>query len=439
MVIGASMSGLLAARVLADRFAQVTVLDRDLLPDPAQARKGVPQGRHPHVLLCRGRKILERLFPGLNDAAFAAGAVTGDILGQARWYVGGGRLCRTTAGVGGLLLSRPQLETLVRRRVLALPNVRFWENTDARGYTWDADSRCVTGVRVVRRSLGEAEETLTANLVVDCTGRGSRSAVWLEGAGYPKPAVEELKIEKGYTARIYRRRPEDLDGDVAVVVPPTCPPWRGGALIAVEDDRWIVGLAGYLGDQPPKDEAGFLEFVRSVPAPELHELLSCAEPLSDFLTHHYPASRRCRYDRLPRFPEGCLVMGDALMSLNPIYGQGMTLAALTAEALEQALAGGTNGLAARYFRAAHRALDGPWQTVIANDLRHPDVVGPRPAAWRFFSAYVDRVQRAAHRSPAAAIALLKVSEIMEPPTSLLRPAILLRALWLGGKSETAKG
>src|SRR5829696_6780343 len=230
VVLGASMAGLAAARVLADAYERVTVLERDALPAAAAHRKGVPQSRHAHALLAGGRAALEELFPGLTDELVAHGALSGDLQAEGRWYNRGLRLCPAPSDLQGIAVSRPLLEGSIRERVRALPNVRVVDRCDAAGLVATPDGRRVRGVRVIRRADGSAEEVLEADLVVDATGRGSRSPVWLEALGYPRPAQDEVRIGVAYASRIYRRRPDHADGDRAVVVAatvaPPCWPWK---------------------------------------------------------------------------------------------------------------------------------------------------------------------------------------------------------------------
>jgi len=176
------MAGLVAARALADAYAQVVVVDRDELPETAMHRRGVPHGRHAHALLARGQQALEELFPGLTAELIAQGVPAGDLLANGRWYVSGHRLRQENIGLVSLSVSRPLLEGYVRARVRALPNVAFLDSCDILGLTATPDGRRVTGARV-RRADGSAGEVLGADLVVDATGRGSRTPIWLEALG----------------------------------------------------------------------------------------------------------------------------------------------------------------------------------------------------------------------------------------------------------------
>src|SRR5579871_1983333 len=223
IVIGGSMAGLLAARVLADHFHRVTLVERDLLADSAEPRKGVPQGRHAHGLLARGQMILEELFPGLTDDLVAAGATTADLAGDVCWYQPGGYRVRFTSGLMGLLASRPLLEAGVRRRLLALPNVTAISGAEVTRLVASADRTHVTGVVIGRHDTAAPDEKLIADLVVDAGGRGSHAPAWLESLGYARPREDRIMIGVGYATRIFQRRPGDLPGARMAIVQPTPP------------------------------------------------------------------------------------------------------------------------------------------------------------------------------------------------------------------------
>jgi 2-polyprenyl-6-methoxyphenol hydroxylase-like FAD-dependent oxidoreductase len=431
VVLGASMAGLLAARVLADAYAQVTVIDRDELPGTARHRRGVPHGRHIHGLLARGQQALEELFPGLTADLVARGVPTGDLLGNARLYLSGHRLRQAPAGLVVLCASRPLLETQVRTRVQALPNLRFLDRCDAVGLATTPDGHRVTGARVLRRADGSAEELLGADLVVDATGRGSRTPAWLEALGHPRPATQQVRIGLGYATRTYRLPADALGGDLAILQAATPRHPRTGALQVLEGDRWMLTLAGILGDHPPTDPDGFLHFARSLQFPDIYDTVRDAEPLDDPVPFRFPASVRHHYERLHRFPAGLLVVGDAVASFNPIYGQGMSVAALEALALRRHLEQGVQPQPRRLFRDLARTIDAPWEMAAGGDLTFPGVQGRRTPKTRLLGAYLARLHAAAAHDASLASAFVRVAGLVAPPQSLLYPGVALRVLRAG--------
>jgi 2-polyprenyl-6-methoxyphenol hydroxylase-like FAD-dependent oxidoreductase len=430
IVLGGSMAGLLAARVLADAYGQITVVDRDDLTAGADQRRGTPQARHIHALLARGQQILEQLFPGLTGELETRGAPVGDMLADARLLFGGHRLARADAGLPLVSVSRPLLEDRVRARVRRLPQIRFAPPGDVVGLRSSPDGSRVTGVRLLRRADGSAEETLDADLVVDATGRGSRAPKWLEAIGHGRPEQDQLGIDVGYATRRYRLPPGALGDDLACVHGPTPDQPRGGALARLENDTWMLTLFGLLGDHPPRDPDGFVAFAASLRFPDLHEAVAAAEPVDDPVTYRFTADVRRRYERMRAFPDGFLVMGDALCSFNPIYGQGMTVAALQALALRDRLPVDGRGTR-RTVRALARAVDVPWQLATGADLAIPEVDGARPPALRLVNGYVNRLQAAAAHDSALSRAFLRVTGLVDRPQALLRPSIAGRVLRAG--------
>ena len=434
VVIGASMGGLLAARALADVFPLVTVLERDGFPDTDIPRKGVPQGHHAHGLLSRGRCVIEDFFPGWTEGVVEAGGIRVDVVRDVAWFGHGVALKQAPSDLEGLLASRPVLEGHVRRRLLALPGVRAIQNCAALGLVASEDRSAIKGVRVrlgngQENGHGKGEEhTILADLVVDATGRGSLAPAWLEALGYQRPKEERIDVGIGYTTRLYRRQAGELGGKVAVVVAGNDPNWRNGAILFQSEDSWIVSIGGYFGDHAPDNAQMFAAYAGSFPTPEIRDIVAHAEPLGDFVSYRYPANVRRRYERLARFPRNFLVFGDAVSCFNPIYGQGMTVAAQEAIVLRDTLREAGTGLARRFFAAAGRIVDVPWDIAVGNDLRHPRVVGPRPAKVRFINWYVGKLYRAAQHDGSLAAAFLRVTNLEALPETLLDPAVVARVL-----------
>jgi 2-polyprenyl-6-methoxyphenol hydroxylase-like FAD-dependent oxidoreductase len=429
VVLGGSMAGLLVARVLAESYAEVLVVDRDdLAGTNGVPRRGVPQGHHAHGLLAAGQQALEELFPGFTDEVRAAGITVGDVGGQMRWYFNGRQLKQAHTGLFVIGAARPVLEDNVRRRVSALPNVRILGSTDIITLESTPDGSRVVGARIQSRAAGSVPEVLAADLVVDTTGKASRTAPWLESAGYPGVAEEKVKIGLAYTSRKYRLRSDPFGNDVSInpVATPSHP--RGAFLHTLGGDRCLLSLTGVLGDHAPTDEAGFLAFAKSLPVPDIYEAIQDAEPLTDIVAFQYPASQRRRYERLTRFPERLLVLGDAVCSFNPVYGQGMTVAALESLVLREHLRRGEPPVPQAFFRDISKIIDAPWDIAAGGDLAFPGVEGKRTMQIKMGNAFMAKLQSAATRDGSVTAAFMRVAGLIDPPQTLMRPAFALRVL-----------
>ncbi len=387
----------------ADAYEKVTVTDRDRLPGNSQNRRGVPQGRHIHVLLPSGAAILEELFPGLLADLVSGGTPVVSDFSQTRASFGGHRMCDQAVPVPGVFVqpSRPYLEWQVRSRVRALPNVEIVDECEAAGLVASDARDRVTGVRLLRHAGGggpgsgaRSEETLRADLVVDATGRTGRTATWLPALSYAEPTEEQVTVHIKYASRPLRLRPGGLgvkkQGFIFVGASPGSP--RGMGMFAVEGDRWMFTVFGYQGHHPPADPEGFLAFAETVAPPDVFTAVREAQPLSDIVAYRFPASVRRRYERLRRFPRG------------------------------------DHDLARRFFRAAAKPVGTAWKLAAGADLALPQVEGPRPLPVRMINAYIDRYQAAAEHDIVLTERFFRAAGLLDPPTLLLRPSTMLRVL-----------
>lgn len=439
IVIGGSMAGLLTARVLSDYFDRVTLFERDVMGDAPESRKGQPQTHHLHALLANGSQIMADLFPGLLDELAAEGATISDWAESMRWYCLGGYRVPFTYGRRAVTMTRPLLEWRIRRRVAAIANITLRGGCGVAGLETTADRARVTGVRLA--SAGDAGEPIGADLVVDTSGRGSAAPRWLAALGYPAPPESQVRVNLAYASRAFRRAPDDPLASKWLLVTPEAPrERRGGAAAPVEGGRWVVTLGGWYGDHPPTDAEGFLAFARSLAAPDIADLIARSEPLGEIYAYKFPANLWRHYERLARFPEGYLVLGDAVCSFNPIYGQGMTSAAMQAAALGALLAergGRIDRIARPFFRRAAQVIATPWQLAVGEDFRWPEASGPRPLGAGLLHRYVDLINRASHADPVVCQAFLDVMNLLAPPASLFAPRVLLRALRHGRRADPA--
>ena len=439
VVIGASVAGLLAASVLSESCERVTVYDRDTLPAQPEHRRGVPQSRQLHALHARGAQALDELLPGFRNEMIVAGAVTADTQADAHWYLDDYLLRPAPSGLEGIALSRPVLEWLIRSRVAKAPNVTITDTTDVAGLM-TADGR-VTGVRVsAARTPGAAEETVPADLVLDAAGRGSRTPAWLAELGFPGPEASRVRAGVTYVGRYYSRDQRQLDGRFGSLVTPYPGKPRGGAVIRQEGERFVVLLAGMVGSEPPLDEPGLLAFADSLTCPDLASVMRESTPLGDPVKYTYPESTWHHYETLRAYLGGFLVIGDAFSSFNPIYGQGMTIAALEALTLRRLLSdprAASPGLERRYFRAVGKLVAEAWETSASSDLRFPEAKGDRRRGAALINAYGERYRAAASVDPVLGATFLRVANMIDKPAKLLSPGHVVRVFRSAGKAVRA--
>lgn len=434
VVIGASMAGLLAARALSDHFEQVTIIERDQLTDDTEPRRGVPQGRHAHALLAGGASVLGELFPDLFPALARDGAVPLSI-SDIRWYTFGAWMKPVPTPVKTLVQSRPFLEQHVRDSLAVRSNVRFIDACEVTQLC--AHDERITGVALRHRTGEQREEILSANLVVDASGRGSRAPQWLASLGYGHVEESSVKIDVGYATRIYRR-PAQLSADWKLLIVYGTPPGdkRGGLVLPMEGGCWMVTLAGGQRDYPPDDEAGFLDYARSLAIPHLYEAIKDAEPVTHIVTYKYSSNRWRHYERLPRLPEGFIVMGDAVCSFNPVYGQGMSVAALEAKLLDTCLRDqqrhgtrdGISGLPQRFQKAIAKVVKTPWMLTTGEDFRYPQTEGKRPLGMNLFNWYTRRVIELTASNPLVTVRFFQVRHLLKPLATLFHPRIVWAVL-----------
>ncbi|MFI9024309.1 NAD(P)/FAD-dependent oxidoreductase [Streptomyces sp. NPDC053560] len=425
VVLGGGMAGMLAAAALARSADRVTVIESDRFPDGPAPRKGLPQGHHNHMLMSGGAQALDDLLPGTTDALFAAGArrrgMPGDLLTLSAegWY----RRHRGDAYV--IACSRELTDHVVRTRVLADKKITVIESAKATGPA--GDRRRITGVRIER--AGAEAETIEADLVVDATGRRSRTPEWLTGLGLPD--VQEERVDAGfaYASRLYEApegTPEEFPGVLIQARSGTGSPGRGAALLPNEGNRWIVALIGTRGGRPPTDEAGFEAFARELRDPVIADLMAAATPAGPIRAYRGMPNWRRRYEKLP-LPDGLVVIGDAATTLNPNYATGMSIAALGALALRTEA--GRHGIAPGLGRAAQQAIakaaEGPWQMAVGADQWFPGAeltIKRAPELMRRFTA---RFARMTTENAALSNASFNVAALQAPPSSMMTLSALL--------------
>ncbi len=420
VVIGASMAGLLAAAALAGCGWTVQVLDRDVLPDDARHRRGVPQDRQAHILLHRGMLAIEELVPGFRGALLARDAVPFDT-GAMPWLGEHGWLDNGVPGWEIVSATRPLMDVVTRELVAALPGVSIMAETRVDGLRRGTDGWLV--------SIGPADEdghdhVLAASLVVDASGRGSRLDRWLPDLGGGD--VEEIDARVGYAGRVYQQRGA-LPLRSGVMVLGRVDDGVSGLALPVEEGRWMISASGVGGRRPPREEAGFVDFLHALRDPAIADLIDCLEPVTDVAVHRQTANRRHSWGLRRGWPAGLLVVGDALCCLNPIYGQGITVAALQAEALGRWLSAGR--AADRQLQRRLRSItDLPWSIATTSDLRFSEAAARPSIGQRLVIGFTARMARlAAAGNERATRALSDVYHLVSSPAAFLHPALLLAA------------
>ena len=430
VVIGAGVAGLMAARVLQAHFDQVLVLERDRL-EPARARKGTPQAQHTHILLDAGAAVLKTLFPTVAADMSGAGCWAVDAAADLRWFHFGVWKKRFRSDNVMYLVHRPTFEASLRSAVEALPGVSIRGHTTVKGLVQDARG-AVVGVAALD-GASQTPSVVPCAVVIDASGRGSRMDRWLHELGVGPIERSEVAIDMAYVSYCSRPARDFPTESVPLAVFPEPPRGRRiGIIYPVPGDRLMVTLAGLVGDHPPTDVEGHRAFAAALPVAEFGDLLAACPVEGGVHQHRLPTACRRHFERAA-LPEGVLVMGDALCSLNPVFGQGMSVAALQADVIRQAFA-----RAERRRRAAPdleglqakiaAACDVPWQMGVCENLRFPEVAGPRTRRLRALQWYLSRIYRASAKYRVVCDGFLRVMNLTRRPSSLFAPRIALRVL-----------
>lgn len=444
LVIGGSLAGLFAARVLADFFDTVTILDRDVFPETPEHRKGVPQSHHAHGLFPTAFPILERLFPGILNDLRADGAATSS-----------NKISLAVVSPKGLLplpkvphtihFSRPLLEWHVRNRVSERPEVNIVTNTEVTGLLTTQDRTRVIGIQTRERGQNGLTSTFHADLIVDASGRHSEAPRWLVELGYEEPPIETINTEVRYASRFYAR-PESFSAEwQSLVVNGSPPHYHFGTLLCVDHGRWHMTLAGMAGDTPPTDEEGFLQWAHDLPDPSIYEILRTAQPLTPIRGFATPENHLRHFERMQRWPAGFIVTGDAVCAFNPIYAQGMTVSALDAMTLQRCFQEQQHTPRADFEQHFQQQIAGTaadaWLLATNEDLRWPRIrlrgARPRPGL-RLFHRYLDSVLSSAVVDPEVAQAYFKVLSLAISPDTLFQPHLVVRVLAVAGKQAVKR-
>ncbi|MEU1535360.1 NAD(P)/FAD-dependent oxidoreductase [Streptomyces fagopyri] len=427
IVIGGSLAGMLAAAALKDRVDTIEIIEAHDLPLAAQARTGVPQAAHIHPLLSGGAKAIDTLLPGTIEHLLDTGAnrvpVTTNMvyLSPEGWYR---RWQRDTHYL--IAASRDLTDSVVRQRVLSDARVKV--RSRARVISLLGDAHRVTGVKI--RTADGSEHTEYGDLVVDASGRSTRTPLWLAELGITDLVEDHIDSGMAYASRVYRAPIPTANWPLINVLPDPALPGPAGGILPIEEDRWHVSVYGPPGSHPSREPEDFEHYVRSLRHPVVSDLLKHAEPLTNVTITHSTSNHRFYYERLKAWPEGLIALGDAVAAFNPIYGHGMSVAAQGALAIRDLLTAGLfPGFARQAQRAVSRPINVAWSLAVGQDVLYPTTTGKRATpADRFLHGYVSRLSRTATGNFRVATALTEVLTLEAPPTVLLRPDILLASI-----------
>lgn len=429
IVIGGGLTAMLVARVLAE-VTDVVVIERDALPDRPEPRTGLPQAHHTHVLWSGGAEAIETLLPGVSKELCAAGAhhislTTGMVAYSPKgWYR------RWAESHYAITCNRDLLDWVIRRQVLKGERITVMQRTAVVGLT--GNSTAVTGVTIRDVDTGR-EDTLLADMVIDASGKGSRTPKWLEALNAPTPAVREVDSGLVYASRIYQA-PDGLPKTWPIINiqadPRASQPGRAGIILPIEGGRWMVTLSGTRGGQPTKDPDAFVNFARKLRHPLIADLIRKAEPLTPVRVTH-ASNRRRFYEKIP-LPDNLIVLGDALAVFNPTYGHGMSVAAQEAVILAQTIwryGWGTPGLTRHAQKAVTRPVNTAWTFAVGTDVFFPGATQNGPTIGeRVAARFVDRLIYTATGSGRIARALTDVMTLQAGPQVLARPRTVIAAL-----------
>ncbi|MDB5054451.1 MAG: monooxygenase FAD-binding protein [Bacilli bacterium] len=423
IVIGGSMSGMLAAKVLSGHFEKVTILEKDNIPEHPVYRKGVPHDRQAHIMNMKGEMIISKYFPGfyeeINKEIFKFGTKDLCFFHYGSWKL----RCKTK--VTNHFMSRPFLEHHIRRRLLQLSNIFFMQKYEVNELIIDRKKNEVLGV-LLKNQQG-AFEKLHADLVIDASGRNTKVPGWLESEGYPKINEEKLEIDIGYSSQVFPRS-QEYDFSVMSIYPKAPNGTKMGVIYPIEGNRWLVGIVGLLGNYPAHTNEGFLEFVKSLDRPDIYNIIRNQSPLSSVSTHRFPSNLRRYYERSSKLPINLVVVGDALCSFNPIYAQGMCVAAMESELLDELLFRKSTfrNFSDYYFKKVSKIIDVAWLASVSEDLRYPNITGRRSLKIKFLNWYMAQIFELASIDSRICSTFYEVQSFIKKPAHLFAFSILYK-------------
>ena len=432
VIIGGSITGLLAARVMSDCSDEVVIVERDQLPDVPVSRGGVPQDRHGHLLMAKGQQIIEQLIPGIVDDFKAAN------LPDIRWgldtrvLMSGGWMKIADTGIQTYACSRLWLEHTLRQHVLAIPNIHTIEHATVTGLIADEQHQSVLGVHYEQE---RSEYQLEADFVVDASGKRTCADAWLQDFGIEQVETTTIDPFMGYATRWYQK-PDNFDEDWKLYISYSRPEqglYRSGAIVEVEDNKWLVILGGTNKDYAPTDEAGYAEFLQSLAAPQVYDYLNQAEPISPIYGYRQTANHWRHYERLSAFPSGFIMMGDAVCGFNPVYAQGMSVSAMEVALLQDCLMDQNLDVRGNFSQTFQsrlaKVVQDAWSLSATADALLPEASGDKPHPVVLLGQqYITKLTEIMPYDEEISSRFLEIMHMLGSPISLFHPRILWKFL-----------
>ena len=422
-VIGGSMAGLVAARVLSNHFKKVTIIEKDKVTNKPETRKGQPQTRHIHLVLAHAMNILSEYFPSLKKELIENGALELDVGNDYNWYSYGGFKKKGVTGITALTMTRELLEYHVKKQVLEIQNITIQDETKA----IEMNMREENVKALIIEKAGE-RHVIDTDFVVDASGRGTRAFKWLEQYGYPTPEESKVKIDIMYVTILLERKkmPQGEKTEVISYTPDAPKEKLGAVLMPIEDDRWVLTLIGMRGAVPPQNDEELLKFLKELPITELYDTIADAKRLTDFAVYKYPNSVRRHYEKLKKFPGSYLVLGDAVSSFNPMYAQGMASSICQAKILDEVLKSTPSNeeVFKPYINKVNKVIEDFWTSGAYEDFKYPETEGEKPVGLKMVNGYMKAFQKAANKDTELFKELLEVAGYLKSGKELFRPKIL---------------
>lgn len=426
LIAGAGIAGLSAAAALSPHFDKVIIYEKDIQKDLDEIRQGAVQGGHIHTMLRGGEAGLDILLPGIRKEFVTQGAVELDMGGDYRGHDGGTWREQAFLDMPILMMSRPGYEKVIRNRVLALENVTICSG--CRVVNIEFEGKCAIGLRVV---IDDEETLKNGNLIIDARGRGSLLPVELDNAGYGKVPETTLGIKMSYVSGHFRQKEKDTTKRLAMLVRPTAPERRYGILCPIEDNQWMVTLGGRADTVPPTDYDGFCAYAKDLAVPDFYDVFKDCDLVGPLRRYKKPTADWRHYDRMDSFPAGLIPLGDTITSINPTFGQGMTLAVLHAVSLSNALKKNTMNdpeFLGSYFDGAMKISGVAWQMAGNSDLEYDFVTGNRPEGFEQMQLFSKGLKLLANKDKNVLKTLMEVFHLERPATDLRQPELAARVM-----------